>query len=529
MRSYQNLVITGSINLLGGLEATASRAVSTSFTVSAMSASNAQTASNLVLLTQPLVQISNRWQSGNSRASGSLSFAQGNEAYASGAYTTALGHFTEAQGAASVVVGERNITYGACSFAAGAFTTSSARGQVVLGTFNATSSNANDVVLIGGGTAAQPRNVAVFSTGSVTLSGSVNISGSLSLNGAPVGRGGASVIISGSIPSGSQPSGTLWFNNQEGNLYIQYSGPTGSTYIPAVNSVAGGAYGATFRNAYSASTWTVNHGLNTTTPIIQVYSGSQTMIPASIVSTSPNISTITFANIVSGSVVAASGIGGQTSSSYALTSVNSISSSFATNANTSISSSFAVSSSLAVSSSFATSSSFASTSISSSFAISSSRAVTSSFALTSISSSFATNAVTASTNTLTYASIGVSAIPAASNSDMTPTILNGNGITVSGNTIIIERPGVYLLNASIGIRATFAEYAWVDASNNRLAGTNTGLAGSLNSTDPAAPVSAMGIVNITSPNTVIKLRIFVGAAFLTQNTAYAVATITQLR
>jgi hypothetical protein len=334
---------------------------------------------------------------------------------------------------------------------------------------------------------------------------------------------GSTVIISGSIPSGSQPSGTLWFNNTEGNLYIQYQGPTGSQYIPAVNSVAGGAYGATFRNAYSASTWTVNHGLNTTTPIIQVYSGSQVMVPATISSPNANTSVITFANIVSGSVVAASGIGGQTSSSYALTSVNSISSSFATNANTSISSSFAVSSS------FATSSSFASTSISSSFAVSSSRAVTSSFALTSISSSFATNAVTASTNTLTYASIGISSIPAFSNSDMTPTILNGNGITVSGNTITIERPGVYLMNANIGIRASFAEYAWVDASNNRLAGTNTGLATSANSSDPAAPVSAMGIVNITSPNTVIKLRIFVGAAFLTQNTAYAVATITQLR
>jgi hypothetical protein len=186
----------------------------------------------------------------------------------------------------------------------------------------------------------------------------------------------------------------------------------------------------------------------------------------------------------------------------------------ATSASVAISSSFAISSSRTISSSFATS---ASQAISASFATSASRAVSASFA------------TTASTNTLAYASIGISTIPAASNSDMTPTLLNGNGITVGGNTITIANPGVYLMNASIGIRATFAEYAWVDASNNKLTGTNTGLSVSANSTDPAAAVNAMGIVNITSPNTVIKLRIFVGAAFLTQNTAYAAATITQLR
>jgi hypothetical protein len=143
--------------------------------------------------------------------------------------------------------------------------------------------------------------------------------------------------------------------------------------------------------------------------------------------------------------------------------------------------------------------------------------------------SLATTAVTASTNTLAYASLLISTIPTTINSDITPTLANGNGITVSGNTITIERPGVYLLNASIGIRASFAEYAWVDASNNRLTGTNTGLAASVNSSDPAAPASAMGIVNITSPNTTIKLRIYAAAAFSTQSPVYAGATITQLR
>jgi hypothetical protein len=113
---------------------------------------------------------------------------------------------------------------------------------------------------------------------------------------------------------------------------------------------------------------------------------------------------------------------------------------------------------------------------------------------------------------------------------MTPTLLAGSGITVSGNVITIERPGIYLLNASIAIRATYAEYAWVDASNNRLTGTNTGLSVSANSVDPAGPANAMGIVNITSANTIIKLRILSGVTFnLTQAGQYAGATIVQIR
>jgi hypothetical protein len=177
-------------------------------------------------------------------------------------------------------------------------------------------------------------------TGSQTISGSVSITGSLLINGKPVGD--ATVLVSGSAPSGSASSGSLWWNTEDGNLYIQSTILSGSTWVPATNTVAGGNYGATFRNTYSASVWTVNHNLNTTSPLINVYSGSQVMIPASIVSTSPNISTITFAGIVSGSVVASTGIGGPTSSSFALSSVSSVSASYASS---STSASYALSSS----------------------------------------------------------------------------------------------------------------------------------------------------------------------------------------
>lgn len=135
----------------------------------------------------------------------------------------------------------------------------------------------------------------------------------------------------------------------------------------------------------------------------------------------------------------------------------------------------------------------------------------------------------ASWKSLTYASVTVSAIPAAQNSDITPILSRGDGITVSGNTIIIANPGVYMLNASISIRATYAEYGWVDASNNQLAGTNLGISNAANSSDTASPSSAMGIVNIASPNTIIKLRILNAAGFTTQNITYSGATILQLR
>jgi hypothetical protein len=165
------------------------------------------------------------------------------------------------------------------------------------------------------------------------ITGSVNISGSLLINGAAPGAGGgASVTISGSAPSGSNPSGSLWWNDNDGNLYIQVTSPSGSTYVPATNTVAGGNYGATFRNNYAGSTWTVQHNLGTTTPIVTIYSGSQVMIPATITSTDVNTTIVTFASAVSGSAVLSTGVGGPTSSSFALSAVSAQTASFATTA-----------------------------------------------------------------------------------------------------------------------------------------------------------------------------------------------------
>jgi hypothetical protein len=154
---------------------------------------------------------------------------------------------------------------------------------------------------------------------------------------------------------------------------------------------------------------------------------------------------------------------------------------------------------------------------SASFSVSSSRAVSASFAVTS------------STNTLAYGSIGFTTLPTFADNDSTPILLNGNGVTTSGNTIIIERPGVYLLNANLPFRGNFAEYRWVDSSNNQLAGTNIGLAGSVTSGDPISVSPSAGIVNITTANTVVKLRTLNVSTLGTQVPGYAIATITQIR
>jgi hypothetical protein len=65
------------------------------------------------------------------------------------------------------------------------------------------------------------------------------ITASYALNGGGTSGGGTtSVTISGSNP-GTKDSGSLWWNNNDGNLYIQTQTPTGSIWAPAVNTVAG--------------------------------------------------------------------------------------------------------------------------------------------------------------------------------------------------------------------------------------------------------------------------------------------------
>jgi hypothetical protein len=43
--------------------------------------------------------------------------------------------------------------------------------------------------------------------------------------------------ITSSTPTPATKLGSLWWNNNEGNLYIQATTPTGSTYVPAVSTI----------------------------------------------------------------------------------------------------------------------------------------------------------------------------------------------------------------------------------------------------------------------------------------------------
>ena len=139
--------------------------------------------------------------------------------------------------------------------------------------------------------------------------------------------GGAVVTVSGSYPTSQRnvntgsASGSLWWNTEDGNLYIQAAGPSGSTWVPAVSSVADGTFGATYTDVetVAALTWSIDHGLNTLTPIVQVYTGSQVMVPASIRSVNVNRTEITFATATAGTAILSTGIGGPTSASFAAT------------------------------------------------------------------------------------------------------------------------------------------------------------------------------------------------------------------
>lgn len=124
-------------------------------------------------------------------------------------------------------------------------------------------------------------------------------------------------IVSENAPTANN-SGSLWWNKQNGNLYIQVAEPTGSNWVPAVSSVAGGEFGATVRENYAGDSWVVNHNLGTTSPIIQIYSGSNQIIPADIQINNSNQLTVSLAEPISGSVVVSTGVGGPTSSSYAI-------------------------------------------------------------------------------------------------------------------------------------------------------------------------------------------------------------------
>jgi hypothetical protein len=97
--------------------------------------------------------------------------------------------------------------------------------------------------------------------------------------------------------------------------YIDFTGAgvsatvTGGTASIAITGGGGGGGGAqTFTQTTPAVSWSFTHNLGTYTPIVQVYDSSyNTIQPASIVGTSVNATTITFATATSGYAIISTG------------------------------------------------------------------------------------------------------------------------------------------------------------------------------------------------------------------------------
>ena len=139
--------------------------------------------------------------------------------------------------------------------------------------------------------------------------------------------------VEGSVPTTSDlATGELAINVFDGKVFLRRSGSvddvrevltnefTGSVNITgsltATEFIGNGsqltnltvAQSATVKQTFTGTTWTVNHNLDTTNPIVQAYdSDDYQVIPQSVRITDADNITITFPNSVSGYAVVAKG------------------------------------------------------------------------------------------------------------------------------------------------------------------------------------------------------------------------------
>ena len=189
------------------------------------------------------------------------------------------------------------------------------------------------------------------------------------------------VIVSGSVGSLSSlnvdtfiTASIISANEFTGSLYGTASQAVSSSYAATASfAFSIPDQGFQFTQAIGTSSWTVNHNLNTFTPLVDVYDSSYNqLIPAGVSSISSNTTQITFSTEQAGYAIISKGSG--VSSTNAITASYALTASFVTIAQTA---SYVAN---AVSSSFATTASFVTT------------AQTASYVLNAVSSSFATTA-----------------------------------------------------------------------------------------------------------------------------------------
>jgi hypothetical protein len=195
------------------------------------------------------------------------------------------------------------------------------------------------------------------------------------------------VIVSGSAGSLSSlnvdtfiTASIISANEFTGSLYGTASQAVSSSYAATASfAFSIPDQGFQFTQAIGTSSWTVNHNLNTFTPLVDVYDSSYNqLIPAGVSSISSNTTQITFSTEQAGYAIISKGSG--VSSTNAITASYALTASFVTTAQTASYILNAVSASRATSAANADTASFVTT------------AQTASYVLNAVSSSFATTA-----------------------------------------------------------------------------------------------------------------------------------------
>ena len=89
----------------------------------------------------------------------------------------------------------------------------------------------------------------VLPTASTTVLGGVKVDGStIAINSGVISAAGASITVSDTPPS-SPSAGALWYDSVGGQLYVWYTDPNTSQWVPATNQMGGGYATAAYVNS----------------------------------------------------------------------------------------------------------------------------------------------------------------------------------------------------------------------------------------------------------------------------------------
>jgi hypothetical protein len=242
--SFSARSTTSSFSLTG---LTASFAISSSFAVRSTSSSFALTASYI----QP--------STASDAISASYALTASNVETSSFAFTASLLTSTASHAiSASFALTASNVQTSSFAFSASLARTASnalTASNVQTSSFSLTSSLARTASFLAGTasravTASNALTASNVQTSSFAFTSSTAFTSSWAINAL---NGGSRVVVSTSVPATSSASGTLWWNTENGNLYIQTQGPEGSQWAPSNATVGTSVISDTASYAFTAS------------------------------------------------------------------------------------------------------------------------------------------------------------------------------------------------------------------------------------------------------------------------------------